>query len=111
MIAQVSEELVWNQIVARAWCDEDFMKRLLAHPRAMLAENDLEVPPGTNVEVVLGTAVRIDDTDSARRFILPPCPSEELMDEELLGDAVAYYSYSAACGRCGACGCRCRCRC
>jgi len=29
MIAQVSEELLWNQIVARAWCDEDFMNRLL----------------------------------------------------------------------------------
>jgi hypothetical protein len=111
MIAQVSEELLWNQIVARAWCDEDFMNRLLSEPRGMLAENDLEVPPDTDVEVVLGTEVRIDDTDSGRRFMLPAGPSEDLMDEELLGDAVAYYCYSAsaACGRCGACGCRCRC--
>jgi hypothetical protein len=111
MIAQVSEELVWNQIVAQAWCDEDFMNRLVADPQAVLAEYDLEVPPGAEVEVVFGSRVRIEDTDLGRRFILPPCPAAELMDEELVGDAVGYYCYSAcgACGRCGACGCRCRC--
>ena len=105
MIAQISEELVWSQIVARAWCDEGFMKRLLSDPRAVLAEHDLEVPPGTEVEVVLGTEVKVDGTDPVRRFILPVRPSHELMEEELVGDAVAY----CACGRCGGCGCRCRC--
>ena len=75
MIAQLSEELVWSQIVARAWCDEGFMNRLLSDPRSVLAENDLEVPPGTEVEVVLGTEVRVDDTDNVvRRFILPVGP-------------------------------------
>src|SRR5262245_13244910 len=112
MIAQLSEELVWNQVVARAWCDEEVMKRLLSDPRATLAEHQLEVPPGTKVEVVLGAEVRIDDADRVRRFILPARPSHELLDEELVGDAVAYCACaSAACGRCGACGCRCRCRC
>jgi hypothetical protein len=113
MIAQVSEELVWNQIVARAWCDDDFMKRLLSDAQAVLLEYDLEVPPDTEVEVVMGREVRIEDTDSVRRFILPACPSHEVLEEELLGEPVAYYCYSAcaACGGCGACGCRCRCRC
>ena len=112
MIAQMSEELVWNQIVARAWCDNDFMKRLLSDPRAVLAEHDLEVPPGTEVEVVLGTEVKIDDTDNlVRRFILPLGPSQELTEEELGGDAVAWYCGCGACGGCGGCGCRCRCRC
>ena len=108
MIAQLSEELVWSQIVARAWCDEGVMERLLSDPRSVLAENDLEVPPGTEVEVVLGTEVRVDDTDTGRRFILPVGPSQELMEEELGGDAVAYCG-CGGCGRCGACGCRCRC--
>ena len=67
MIAQLSEELVWGQIVARAWCDEGFMKRLLSDPRSVLAEHDLEVPPGAEVEVVLGTDVKVDDTDSRSR--------------------------------------------
>jgi hypothetical protein len=71
MIAQIPEEMVWSQIVARAWCDEAFMKRLLSDPREVLAEHDLEVLPGTDVEVVLGTDVKVEDTDSGRRFILP----------------------------------------
>ena len=108
MIAQISEELVWSQIVAQAWCDEDFMQRLLSDPRAVLAEHDLEVPPGTEVEVVLGTEVEVDDTDSVRRFVLPASPSHELTEEDLVGGAVAYCG-CGGCGRCGGCGCRCRC--
>jgi hypothetical protein len=108
MIAQISEELVWSQIVARAWCDQEFMRRLLSDPRAVLAEHDLEVPPGTEVEVVLGTEVKVDDTDTGRRFVLPAASPHELIEEDLVGDVVAY-CYSGACGRCGACGCRCRC--
>jgi hypothetical protein len=107
MIAQLSEELVWSQIVARAWCDADFMQRLLSDPRAVLAENDLEVPPGTEVEVVLGTHVKVDDTGSVRRFVLPAEAPDELTDEDLVGDAVAWYC--GGCGACGGCGCRCRC--
>ena len=108
MIAQLSEELVWSQIVARAWCDEGFMKRLLSDPRAVLAEHDLAVPPGTEVEVVLGTEVQVDDSDTVRRFILPARPAEELIEEDLVGPAVAYCG-CGGCGRCGGCGCRCRC--
>jgi hypothetical protein len=108
MIAQLSEELVWSQIVARAWCDEGFMKRLLSDSRSVLAEHDLEVPPGTDVEVVLGNEVKVDDIDTVRRFILPASPSHELMEEDLVGGPVAYCS-CGACGACGACGCRCRC--
>ncbi|HKB37721.1 MAG TPA: hypothetical protein VKD72_14840 [Gemmataceae bacterium] len=107
MIAQISEELVWSQVVARAWCDEDFMRRLLSDPRATLAEHDLEGPPGTEVEVVLGTEVKVDDTDTVRRFILPASPSHDLIEEDLGGGAVAWWC--GGCGRCGACGCRCRC--
>ena len=108
MIAQVSEELVWSQIVARAWCDEGFMKRLLSDPREVLAEHDLEVPPGTVVEAVLGTEVKVDDTNAVRRFVLPAGPPDELTEEDLVGGAVAYCN-RGACGRCGGCGCRCRC--
>jgi hypothetical protein len=108
MIAQISEELVWSQIVARAWCDEDFMQRLLSDPKAVLAEHELEVLPGTEVEVVLGTEVQVDDTDTVRRFILPASPPQELTEEELVGGVVAYCRCAAS-GRCGGCGCRCRC--
>src|SRR5215470_13348309 len=108
MITQLSEELAWSQVVARAWCDEGVMERLLSDPRSVLAEHDLEVPPGTEVEVVLGTEVRVDDTDTVRRFILPASPSHDLTEEDLAGGAVAWCA-CGACGRCGGCGCRCRC--
>jgi hypothetical protein len=105
MIAQVSEELVWGHIVARAWCDEDFLQRLLADARAVLAEHDLEVPPDTEVEVVLGTEVKVDEADGVRRFVLPAGPPDDLIEEELGGGAVSWCG-CGACGRCGACGCR-----
>ena len=108
MIAQLSEELVWGQIVARAWCDEDFMRRLLSDPTAVLAEHDLEVPPGMEVEVVPGTEVTVDDRGAVRRFVLPASPPHELTEEGLVGDVLAYCA-CGACGRCGGCGCRCRC--
>jgi hypothetical protein len=108
MIAQISEELVWSQVVARAWCDEDFMERLLSDPRAVLTEHGLDVPPGREVKVVLGAEVTVDDTETVRRFVLPANPPHEFIEEELVGDVVAY-CYCGACGRCGACGCRCRC--
>ena len=108
MIAQISEELVWSQIVARAWCDEDVMQRLLSEPRAVLAEHDVEVPRDTDVEVILGTEVKVDEIGKVRRFILPASPSHELMEEDLVGGAVAWCA-CGACGRCGGCGCRCRC--
>jgi hypothetical protein len=108
MITQLSEELLWSQIVARAWCDEGFMNRLLSDPRSVLAEHDLEMPPGAEVEVVLGTEVKVDDTDTGRRFILPASPPPNLFEEDLVEGAVAYCGCGAS-GACGGCGCRCRC--
>jgi hypothetical protein len=110
MIAHVTDEMVWNQIVACAWCDEDLMRRLLEEPEAVLAENDVEIPRGMRVEVVLGCEVKVEEFHDTRRFILPAGPSHELIEEDLAGGAVAY-CYSAACGRCAACGCRCYCSC
>ena len=89
-MTRISEDLVWSQIVARAWCDQDFMHRLLSNPRVVLAEHDLEVPPGTEVEVVLGTEVGVDDTGGVRRFVLPAGPPDELTEEDLGGEVVAY---------------------
>jgi hypothetical protein len=108
MIAQMSEELVWSQIVARAWDDEDFMEQLLSGPRAVLAEYDLDVSPETEVEVVIGPEVTIDDTGMVRRFILTARPAHEVTDEDLIRGPVSWCA-CGACGRCGACGCRCRC--
>jgi hypothetical protein len=108
MIQQMSEDRLWSQLVAQAWCDPGLMERLRSNPRAVLAEHGLEVPAGTEISVVEGAEAEVvDDTDTVRHFILPERPSDELADEELAGGAVGWWC--AACGRCGACGCRCRC--
>jgi hypothetical protein len=120
MIAQLSEEMLWSQVVARAWCDEAFMKRLRSDPRSVLAEHSLDVPEDTEVEVLEGAEVKVmADSGTGRQFILPLTPPDELLDEDLIGGAVAWCGCGcgcaacracvacAACGRCGRCGCRC----
>ena len=80
MIEQLAENLLWSQIVARAWCDQAVLKRLLSDPRSVLSEHGLEVPEGTEVQVVEGTEVQVvNHTDTVRRFILPVDPPGELM--------------------------------
>jgi hypothetical protein len=109
MIQQLSEDLVWSQIVARAWCDEGFLKRLQSDPRSVLAEHGMEVPEGMEVKVVEGAeAAVVDDPDAVRYLTLPASPPDELSDEDLVVSATAWWcGLCAACGACGRCGCRC----
>jgi|SRR5208282_1597007 len=64
----------WAQVVARAWSDAAFKKRLLAQPAAVLKEAGLESPEGSQVKVV-------ENTDRVVHLVLPPAP--ELAEEEL----------------------------
>jgi hypothetical protein len=115
MIQQMSEDLVWSQIVARAWCDKAFMKRLRADPRKVLAEHDMEVPDYLKVELVEGEDVVVEDADGVRRFIFHASPPADLTVEELGSRPKSWFcgacAACAACGRCGRCACRCACRC
>jgi hypothetical protein len=109
MIKQLSEDLLWSQIVARAWCDEGFMKRLRSDPRTVLAEHGMAGPEGVDVKVVDGAEVGIDDLDGVRYLTLPASAPDDLCEEDLVASPVAW-CYSAGCVACGACG-RCACRC
>ena len=112
MIQKASDELLWSQVVARAWCDGAFMKRLLSDPRDVLAEHGMEVPEGMEVRVEEDDEVKVEDADQVRRFTFTLCPPDELTDEDLAGGAVAWWCGACgACGACGRCGCRCACRC
>jgi hypothetical protein len=112
MIQNVSEELLWGQIVARAWCDEALMRRLRSGPREVLAEHGMEVPEGMEVKVEEDDEVKVEDADQVRRFTFTSSPPDELTDEDLLGGAVAWWCGGCmACGACGRCACRCACRC
>jgi hypothetical protein len=113
MIRKISEDLLWGQIVARAWCDEAFMKRLRSGPREVLVENGMDVPDGMEVEVVEGEEAAVGGTDTVRLFTIPASPPDELTDEDLFGAPMAqcFCAVCAACARCGRCACRCACRC
>jgi Nitrile hydratase, alpha chain len=58
----------FSHIVARAWSDENFKKRLIAKPEEVFAEYALDVPAGTTIRVV-------ENTDTTMHFILPAKPS------------------------------------
>jgi hypothetical protein len=58
-------EKKWTEVVARAWSDEDFKKRLLAEPVAVLKEAGCGVPKGLQLKVV-------ENTERLVHFILPP---------------------------------------
>jgi hypothetical protein len=103
MIQRISDDLLWSQIVAKAWCDEGVMKRLRSNPRDVLSEHGLEVPEDMEVRIAEGTEVKVEEDERVRHFILPVSPPDDLTDEDLIGHTVSW------CGWCGGCACRCRC--
>jgi hypothetical protein len=66
----------WGQLVAQAWADEAFKRRLLADPAAVLKEQGLEAPPGVRVRV-------LEDTDQVLHLTLPQQPTSEISHEDL----------------------------
>jgi hypothetical protein len=100
-------EARWSQLVAKAWADDAFRRRLIADPATVLAEHGLVVPAGVTVKVV-------ENTDKLVYLTLPVKPSPEELSEEELRDAVAGWSWGSQvclcrtercrCGRCERCG-------
>jgi hypothetical protein len=85
----------WSQIVAKAWADETFKKRLLAEPAKVLHEYGMQMPQGIQPKIV-------EDTDRICYLKLPAKPSGELSEEDLSQIAAAGTSDSW-CGACGNC--------
>jgi len=57
----------WARIVAKAWADEAFKKRLLSDPIAVLKAEGDEVPAGISFRVV-------ENTESTVYLVLPAMP-------------------------------------
>jgi hypothetical protein len=82
----------WARVVAKAWADEDYKRRLLADPAAVAKEEGVPVPEGLTLKVV-------EDAPGTRTLVLPPIPAE-------LGTAVeaderraaGYMNYLNNCG-------------
>jgi hypothetical protein len=72
----------WGQVVARAWEDDAYRRRLLAEPASVLCEAGIAVPPGVAVRVVEGDVA--EDPEDEPCFWLPPGPA----DEDLVADDI-----------------------
>ena len=100
--SQVDWDYQWGQVVARAWADDAFKKRLLKDPAAVLKEYGLLVPSGIKLNVV-------ENTEKVINLVVPLKPEpEELSEEELHRAAGGAHSRGCAacrraCERCAAC--------
>jgi hypothetical protein len=68
---------IWAKVIAKAWSDPGFKKRLLNDPTVVLRENGLELPPGAQFKIN-------ENTDKMYYLTLPQKPSGELTEESLL---------------------------
>ena len=59
----------WARVVAKAWADEEYKRRLLADPAAVAAEEGVAIPEGLTLRV-------IEDLPGVRTLVLPPPPAE-----------------------------------
>jgi len=82
-MASERNQLIWGEIVARAWRDPEYKQRLIANPKEVLIEAGSSVPDELEVRVV-------ENTSDVRYLILPESPARSrgsLTDEAL--DAVS----------------------
>lgn len=52
----------WATVIARAWADEDFKKKLLSDPKATLKEHGIEFPAQITVNITEGKKDEINLT-------------------------------------------------
>ncbi|KIX14131.1 NHLP leader peptide family RiPP precursor [Dethiosulfatarculus sandiegensis] len=78
MSQQEERQKHWARIVAKAWADEDYKKRLLANPHDVFKnEEGLNYPPEASFEVV----EQKDDKHVV--LVIPPPPPDEVGVEKL----------------------------
>jgi hypothetical protein len=66
-----------GKIIAKAWIDDEFKRKLLTDTAAVLKEEGVEVPEGIVVRAV-------ENTDKLFHLVLPPKPDiKEMNDEQL----------------------------
>ncbi|HEY2573040.1 MAG TPA: NHLP leader peptide family RiPP precursor [Verrucomicrobiaceae bacterium] len=74
---QKERETILARLTAKCWADEEFKKRILDDPMAVLAAEGIEIPAGIKVCVW-------ENSDRIFHLVLPTKPTaEELSDEQL----------------------------
>lgn len=67
-----------GEIIAKAWNDEAFMKRLLADATAVLKEEGIPVPEGVTVKAVANSS-------TVYHFVIPPKMASNELTKDFLG--------------------------
>ncbi len=80
---ELEQERRWAQVVARAWDDEDFRRRLLAQPADVLREAGFDVPHDAEVHIVDREPEAASEGVTCLR--LPARPDADDLIEEALG--------------------------
>ncbi|MBI4797589.1 MAG: nitrile hydratase subunit alpha [Desulfarculus sp.] len=60
---------LWAKVVAKAWADEAYKKKLISDPAAVLRAEGIEAPEGAQINVV-------EDTAALRHLVLPAMPAD-----------------------------------
>jgi hypothetical protein len=66
----------WAKIVAKAWSDPTFKKRLKENPKEILESNGITIPAGTRVVIS-------ENTKETFYLTVPEKPAAELSEEKL----------------------------
>ncbi len=83
---------LWAKVVAKAWADETYKKKLISDPVAVLKAEGIEVPQGAQLKVM-------EDTAALRHLVLPAMPAEAAsLDEAVLNERMAAYGYCGSMG-------------
>ena len=64
----------WGKVVAQAWDDEDYRKRLVESPAEVMSEAGFEVPDGVRLSVVEGKPGEVT-------LVLPAPPTDRALDD------------------------------
>lgn len=65
------------KVIARAWTDEEFHRKLLADPRPALAEMGLEIPRDDKTRIIFH-----QNTDEERHYVIPAKPDTRTLSHE-----------------------------
>ena len=75
----------WAKLVAKAWSDPAFKKRLLKEPLAVFKEQGIEFPQELNCEIT-------EDTSKVVHLHIPPKPEGNLSETDLKDIAAGSFS-------------------
>jgi hypothetical protein len=55
---------IWTKMVAKAWADENYKKKLMTNPKKILKEEGIETPANLTLRIV-------EDTPNTQTLIIP----------------------------------------